>query len=168
MEKFPCCPDQYHWFLDHPDRAVKVWKGLGAKCMNITDRGKGRFGWTDAQGSEIHWDTVYLSPQMRVWYAEGQVRPNALLPSQSIRAVVVLRYVETRDEHERPFMCHQAELYLHTSSVTAALAARLLGPSAPRLAEQYLSQLEMFFSVLATYCQQHPEQTRELVGDGRE
>src|SRR5213080_2697685 len=46
-EAFACDPAVYYYFLDHPDRAVNAWRRLGAKCLNITDRGNGRFGWTD-------------------------------------------------------------------------------------------------------------------------
>ena len=48
---------------------------------------------------------------------------------------------------------------------THALAARLLGPSMPRMAEQYLGQLEMFFSALVWYIDQHPERNDQC-GDG--
>jgi hypothetical protein len=42
-DTFPCNPEQYLWFLDHPDRAVTAWQRLGAKCVTITPRGDGRF-----------------------------------------------------------------------------------------------------------------------------
>jgi hypothetical protein len=48
-------------------------------------------------------------------------------------------------------------LFLYTDSRAAALVARLMGPQAPRLAEQGLSQLELFFSGPAWYLQQHPD-----------
>src|SRR5438132_244798 len=51
VEVFHGRPALYHWLLDHPDEAVRLWRRLGAKCMEITDRGNGRFGWTDGEGS---------------------------------------------------------------------------------------------------------------------
>src|SRR5262245_13875719 len=58
-EMFPCDPTIYHWLLDHPDRAVAAWHKLGAQCLDIADRGNGRFGWTDGHDSDVYWDTVY-------------------------------------------------------------------------------------------------------------
>jgi hypothetical protein len=164
-ETFNGEPRLYQWFLDHPDRAAKAWKRLGAKVADVTDRGNGVFGWNDGQGSDIRWQTVYRGQRMRVWHAEGKVRPAALLPLVSVQAVVVLRYAESRDSDGSPVLLHQAELILRSDSKTMSLAARLFGTSAPRLAEQYVSQVEMFFSALSWYCEQHPETAKKLLAD---
>jgi hypothetical protein len=60
-------------------------------------------------------------------------------------------------------MSHQAELYLHTDSKTAALAARILGASAPRLGQQYVAQLEMFYSALSWYVNRYPKEGQKLL-----
>jgi hypothetical protein len=165
-ETFACCPAQYHWLLDHPDRAGLGWRRLGARCVEISDRGDGRFGWADADGSDISWTTVYRDARMRVWYAEGKVRVGAVLPLVSLRAVVVLHYSQHGDGPGRTVMQHQAELFLHTESRAVALAARLFGASAPRLGQQYVGQLEMFYSALAWYMDQHPDSVETLLAAG--
>ena len=162
-EAFSCRPALYYWFAEHPDRAAAVWRRLGAQCMDITDRGGGRFGWTDRQGSEVHWDTVYAGPRMRIWYAEGRVRPALLLPLVPFRAVLVLHHAEGRDAAGHLLLRQQADLTLHTDSKTAALITRLIGPSAPKLAEQYIGQVQMFFAALPWYLEQHPEQSVTLL-----
>jgi hypothetical protein len=166
-ESFTCKSAQYYEFLEHPDRAVAIWRKLGAKCLSITDRGKGSFGWADERGSDVHWDMVLSGPKTRVWYSEGQVRPNAWLPTISFQAVVVLHLSETKDGEGHPMIRHQAELFLHSDNKTAALATRLLGPSAPRLAEQYVTQIQTFFSALSWYCAQHPEALESLEREKR-
>ncbi len=163
MEVFACQPLLYSWLLDHPDQAVPLWRRLGAKCMDITDQGGGRFGWSDTHGSEVHWDTVYRGPRLRIWYAEGSVRPAPLLPLVPARAVVVLRFVEGHDRTGRTTLRHQADLFLQIDGRTAALATRLLGASAPRLADQCVSQMELFFSALAWYFGRYPERADRLV-----
>jgi hypothetical protein len=162
-EYFNGHPGMYHWLLDHPDRAAAAWKRLGAKVADISDRGNGRFGWSDEQGSDLHWDTVYHSPQLRVWHADGKVRPGALLPLAPVQAVVVLHCTEGRDSDGKATLRHQVEMVLHTDSKTMALAARVFGASAPRVAEQYVSQLEMFFSALTWYFDQHPDKVQALL-----
>jgi hypothetical protein len=163
VEVFVCEPDVYRWLLDHHDRASAAWRRLGAQCVFITDRGNGRFGWSDGQGSDVHWDAVHQAAGLRVWYAEGTVRAGLLLPAVPVRAVVVLRYAEGRDELDRTVMGHQLTLFAHADSRTASLATRLLGASVPRLAEQYVQQMELFFSALARYLQRHPEQAEQLL-----
>src|SRR5262245_53250173 len=41
----------YDWLLNHPDRGSLAWRRLGIPCAEITDRGQGRFGWSDGQGT---------------------------------------------------------------------------------------------------------------------
>src|SRR5690242_2104880 len=53
LEAFHCRPALYYWLLDHPDVAVRLWRGLGAKCTDIQARGDGAFAWKDAQNGEI-------------------------------------------------------------------------------------------------------------------
>jgi hypothetical protein len=165
-ETFACRPSTYHWLLEHQDRAVGLWRHLGARCVDIADRGAGRFGWTDGQGSDVHWDTVYQDGQTRIWYADGKVRAAALLPLVSVQAVVVLHYSHepghASPEERRVWMHHQVELYLRTDSRTAALATALLGASAQRIADQYAAQLEMFYSALAWYLDQHARRPESM------
>ena len=128
-EIFPCKPAVYCWCLDHPDRAVIAWRRLGAKCVSISDRGAGRFGYTDEHGSDLSWDTVVRDPNLRVWYAQGHVRPGPLLPLVPVKACVILRHNEGRDERGRTTIQHQADMFIHTDSTAVAIVSRLLGPS---------------------------------------
>ncbi len=162
-EEFDGHPELYHWLLDHPDRAARAWQRLGAPCMDITARGEGWFGWTDGQGSDVRWETIYRTADLRIWYAEGAARPGTLLPQVPMRAVVVLHHTERHDSSGRTWLWHQADVFLQTDSKTAALVARLLGPSVPRLAEQGVTQLEMFFSALLGYFERHPERAEKLL-----
>jgi hypothetical protein len=162
LEAFHCRPGLYYWLLDHPDLAMLLWRGLGAKCTDIQARGDGGFEWKDAQNGEVHWQTVVRGPKLRVWYAEGRVKAGVMLPSVSIRAVVVLNHQEGTDGSGKPAVRHQMDMVLHTDSRAVNLATRLFGASAPRLAEEYVAQLEMFFGALAWYLSEHPDKAAAL------
>jgi hypothetical protein len=162
-ETFRCNPDVYRWYLDHPDRAVAAWRKLGARVVAIADRGHGRFGWSDDQGSDVVWITVYKSDSLRVFYATGQIKPGPLVPAASFQAVVVLHHAEGQTASNQKVIRHQADLILHTDSRGAALIARLLGARAPRMAEQYVGQVQMFFAALPWYIEKHPEKAEELL-----
>lgn len=153
----------YRWLLDHPDRAVRMWRCLGARCMEITDRGNGRFGWDEVDGSDIQWQTIRREPALHIWYAEGNGKASSFLPSIHVRAVAVLRFKEICNVEGQTFIQHQADLYVQTDSKAAALIAKLLGPSAPQLARQSTCQLELFFSALVWYLDQHLDHGEALL-----
>ena len=162
VEAFACQPSMYYWLLDHPDVTARLWKLLGAKVADLTDLGGGRYGWSDGQGSTIHWETVWRTPQQRVWYAEGHVKPGMLLPTATIKAVMVINCTEGHDKLGRPAIRHQVELLLRTDSTALALAARLVGASAPHMAEQYVGQIETFFGAMSWYLNEYPSKARGL------
>jgi hypothetical protein len=162
VEVFPGSAQLYGWLLDHPDRGVQAWRRLGAKCSEIADRGNGHYAWCDGQGGDLTWQVLCRDESRVVWYAEGKVCPTPLLPAVPFQAVVVLRHGEVYDPSGHRFLRHQANIFFQSDSKTAALVTRLLGASAPHLAEEGLAQLELFFSGLVWYCEQYPERAEAL------
>src|SRR5438445_9297218 len=65
-DEFKASPKMYEWLLDHPDRAAAAWGRAGVECAPISDRGNGRFGYTDDEGSDIVWSTIANGPSARV------------------------------------------------------------------------------------------------------
>jgi hypothetical protein len=163
IEVFRAQPAFYHWLLDHPVEGVLMWRRMGARCMEITQRGPRRFAWTDKYGSNVQWDTIYSSNHLRIWYAEGVATPGPLIPPVSVRAVVILRFASSEDEQGQSLVHQQADLYVQTDSKTASLMARLVGHSAPQLARQCVGQMELFFSALSWYANQHPDRAHRLL-----
>jgi hypothetical protein len=161
-ETFTCQPAMYRWLLDNTEQAIRLWRQIGARVNDIEDRGNGRCGWRDGHGSDVYWDVVLRTDGSRLWYAEGRVKLGKLLPASAFRAVVLLTCEEGQDGKGRPTIRHRTHLWVRTDSRAVALAARILGGSAPRLAEQYLAQTEMFFGGLAWYLDQDPDRARRL------
>ncbi|HEY7329913.1 MAG TPA: hypothetical protein VH592_19920 [Gemmataceae bacterium] len=162
LEAFRCRPSMYYWLLDHPDVAMRLWRSLGAKCTEIQARGDGSFAWKDTQNGEVYWQTIVRNGRQRIWYAEGRVKAGPMLPAVSIRAVVMLNHQEGSDSKGKPAVRHQMDMILHTDSRAVNLAARLFGASAPRMAEEYVGQMEMFFGALAWYLSEHPQKAAAL------
>ena len=162
-EEFVAHPDMYLWLLDHPDRAAAAWRKLGVAAVDIKPLKDGRFCWKDENGSELVWQNVAQGPTGRVWYAEGKVNPGPLFPTVAVKAVAVLTYADTPRSTGDAVIKHQIEVFLHTDSKTAALATKLLGDGAPRMASQGSEQLLMFFSGIAKYAHDKPEKARGLL-----
>jgi hypothetical protein len=160
-EVFTCRPAVYYWLLDNPDQAVRLWRLLGAKCTDIQRETTG-FCWHDDQGSRLHWDVVLHTGTQCVWFAEGKVNPGRLLPTVDVQAVVVLNHTEGVDAAGKPAIRHQIEMYLKTDGKAISMAAKIVGASSPRVAEQYLGQMEMFFAAMAWYLEQHPQKAEEM------
>ena len=155
--------DVYRWLLENPPVAIRLWRELGAKVADVAEPRPGEYHWSDGQGSEIRWQTAVRTPSMHVWYAEGKVKPALLMPASAFKAVCVLHYAESKDADGRTSIRHQAHFHVRCDGRAMALAARVLGNSAPRLGEQYLGQLQMFYGGLGWYLTQDPPRARRLL-----
>jgi hypothetical protein len=162
IDSFTCTPEQYSWLLDNPDRAVTAWRRLGAKCVSIQRRGPTKFGYTDEGGTDLTWELIHQAPGMRIWFAEGKVKASSVLPLVPVKALVVLRYTEGKTAEGASMVQHHSEVIIHTDSKAAAAVTKMMGQSAPKLAEQGLGQLQIFFSALSCYVDRHPERVDTL------
>ena len=89
-----------------------------------------------------------------------------LLPAVPVKAVLLLRHGNRPDGPGRMLIFHQADVFLQTDSKTAAMMTRMLGPTANRLAEHGLGQLQLFFSGISWYLDRHPDQATSLLKSG--
>ena len=129
----------------------------------IVDRGAGRFGWTDEHGSDLQWETVYHSCDKPHLVRRGQGPPRAAVaagPRQGRHRPCAT--LEQTGPNGAKTMQHQADMFLHTDSAGAALATKLLGAAAPKMAEQCVTQMQMFFGGLAWYVHRYPDRAAAL------
>ncbi len=159
-------PAVYEWLLAHPDRVALAWRRLKVPCVGITDLGNGKFAWSDGDGSELVWQTVGRFPDGVIWYATGKVKPSAVIPTVSVRAVVVMTHPKRPGKDGAVSLSPSVQAFLHTDSKTANVVMRMLGPTAPKLAEQGAEQLLFFFSGIARYTYTHPEKAEALLAPG--
>ena len=162
-EEFVGTPAVYTWLLDHPDRTSLAWRRLKVPCVEIMDLGNGKFAWTDTDGSELVWQTVGRFPDGVVWYATGKVKASPVTPTVPVRAVVIVSYPNKPAKDGTATFTPTAQAYLQTDSRAANAVLRILGPTAPKLAEQGAEQLLLFFNGIAQYVQTHPEKSEELL-----
>lgn len=158
-----CDPAMYEWLLEHPDRVSLAWNRLNVPCVQITDLGNGRFLWTDPDGSEVMWQTVGRIPDGAVWYATGKVKANAVTPTVPVKVVVIVAHPKRTLSDGRIAVFPVVQAYLQTDSRAASTVLRVLGPTAPKLAEQAAEQLLFFFSGIARYTHTHPEKAEGLL-----
>jgi hypothetical protein len=162
-----CSPELFCWLLDHPDRTAAAWRRLQVPAVEIADAGKGRFSWSDTDGSDLSWQTVGTFPDGRVWYATGKVKPAAVGPTIPVKAVVVVSHPGRAVGGGVAQISPSVQAFVQTDSKAASVALRVLGPTAPKLAQEAADQLVLFFTGVARYVHAHPERADELLAPAR-
>jgi len=162
-------PAVYDWLLDHPDRASLAWRRLGVPCVEIRKSETGRFLWKDESGSELSWVPVGRYGDGVVWYATGKVKPAALVPATTVKAVAILKSSRTQIDAKGESATLETTAIVHilTDSSAAAAALRLLGPAVPRMAEQGAEQILLFFSGPTRHIFAFPEEAPTLLAPAK-
>lgn len=159
-----CTVSVYEWLYDHPDRVALAWQRLKVPTVKITDLGGGKFGWNDENGSEVVWQTVGTFPDGRVWFASGKVKISMAGPSIPIQAAFIVSHPRKAEKDGVAVFAPSVQVFVHSDSKAANLALKLVGPAAPRLAEEAASQLLDFFSGIAGVVQKNPSRADLLLG----
>lgn len=157
-----CTAAVYEWLLEHPDRTSLAWQRLKVPCVEIKDA-KGSFTWADNDGSELAWQPVGRFKDGLVWYATGKVKCSPVTPTVPVKAVVVMLHPNKPTDGGAATMQPVAHVYLQTDSKAASVVLKIIGPTAPKLAEQGAEQLLYFFTGIARYLQKHPDRSEELL-----
>lgn len=158
-----CTVSMYEWLFDHPDRVALAWQRLKVAAVPITDGGNGQFSWTDENGSEVAWRVVGAFPDGLVWYATGKVKPAPASPSVPVKAVAVLSRQQKKAKDGVAAFSTSVQIYLVSDSKAATAAIRLMGPAAPKVAEQGAEQFLEFFNGIADYVQKNPTKADALL-----
>jgi hypothetical protein len=158
-----CTVSMYEWLFDHPDRVAQAWRRLKVPAVPILDTGNGQFAWSDENGSEVTWRVVGAFPDGLVWYATGRVKPAAAAPSVPVKAVAVLTRQQKAAKDGVASFSTGVQIYLVSDSRVASAAIRLMGPAAPKYAEQGAEQFLEFFNGIADYVQKNPAKAEALL-----
>lgn len=158
-----CTVSMYEWLFDHPDRVALAWQRLKVPAVPITDGGNGQFTWTDENGSEVAWRTVGSFKDGLVWYATGKVKAGAAAPSVPVKAVAVLTRNQKAAKEGVASFATTVQIYMVSDSRAATAIIKLMGATAPKVAEQGAEQFLEFFNGIADYVQKNPTKADALL-----
>jgi hypothetical protein len=158
-------PAIYDHLLDHPDRAAAIWRRLNVPCLEIHEPKPRLFQFQDDKGTNVSWQTVARFSDGIVWYGTGHVKPAPVLPVVPVKAVAIVKSTRTPSDAKGDVAIFEpkANVYVQTDSRAAAAVLRIVGPAAPRMAEQGCEQLLLFFSGPSRYIYEHPEKSEKLL-----
>jgi hypothetical protein len=154
--QFDTDPRVYHFFMDHPEAAVSIWRVMKISDFQMRQTGPGAYETDDGEGTRGRIDVAFRGPNEVVVLCDGEYK-SALLPT-AVKACGVLHI--SVEFGERPdgttFATHRARLFVYFPSQTIETVARLMSPVSNAIIDQNFREVSMFLHMMSTAMSRQP------------
>jgi hypothetical protein len=154
--QFDTDPRVYHFFMDHPEAAVSIWRVMKISDFQMRQTGDGVYETDDGEGTRGLIDVAFRAPNEVVVLCDG-VYKSSLLPT-AIKACGVLHI--SVEFGQRPdgatFATHHARLFVYFPSQTVETVARLMSPLSNAIIDQNFREVSMFLHMMSAAMSRQP------------
>jgi hypothetical protein len=154
--QFDTDPRVYHFFMDHPEAAVSIWRVMKISDFQMRETGPGSYETDDGEGTRGLIDVAFHGPNEVVVLCDGTYK-SSLLPT-AVKACGLL-HVNVEFGH-RPdgttFATHRARLFVYFPSQTIETVARLMSPVSNAIIDQNFREVSMFLHMMSTAMARQP------------
>jgi hypothetical protein len=154
--QFDIDPRVYHFFMDHPEAAVSIWRVMKISEFQMRQTGPDSYESDDSEGTRGLIDVAYRSPSEVVVLCDGAYK-STLLPS-SIKACGVLHVNVAFEQRPDGTTCatHRARLFVYFPSQTVETVARLMSPVSNAIIDQNFREVSLFLYMMSTAMSRQP------------
>jgi len=154
--QFQVDPRVYHFFMNHPDVAVSIWRVMQISEFQMHQTSRDTFETDDGAGTSGAIGVAYRSDNEAVIFCDG-VYKSSLLPS-AIKANGVLHVQVGFDRRPdgKMIATHTARLFVTFPSQTVDTAARIMSPISNAIIDQNFREVSLFLHMMSVAMQRQP------------
>jgi hypothetical protein len=121
------CDHDLHLFLTrYPEVVVNIWRLMGITNMRATRVGEFAVSGDDGAGTKSRIDLVYGTPELHLFYCEGEYEGPLFKRKTTGRSVLLLRSKFGMDRHKRPVVTDHLDVFLQVDGVGLDLVTKTL------------------------------------------
>ena len=149
VETIDCDRDLFVFLVRHPEVVVNIWRRMGITKCRIKRLDRFVVATNDGAGTKSQVELVYGTPELHLFYAEGEYSGPLVRRPVSGRCVIMLssRFGGTVD---KPRVTNQLDVFLQLDHAGAELVARTIHPLVGKTADtnftrslQFVSQIHL-------------------------
>lgn len=121
-------PDMYLFLIRYPEVMVNMWQLMDVTKVTMQRTAPYVFNASDGQGTASTAELLYGTPELHIFYAEGQYEGPLLKRLLRGKCVLVLASGYSRGPDQRLYVSNRMDVFVHIDNAGAELVAKTLTP----------------------------------------
>lgn len=155
-------PSLYHYFLDHPDVTVEMWRTLGLTELNVQRTGQNRFHLDDGQGTSGDAQIIYRSHDTHVIYTQGRYEGSLFPKPVQGHVVILLRTGYVREPSGEFHITSRLDAFVRMENVGVDLIAKTFHPLAGKIIDENFIEAIKFVGSVSRTAEVNPESMQAI------
>jgi hypothetical protein len=126
VQSIDCDHDLHVFLIRYPEVVVNIWQLMGITSIQAKRTAEFTLEGTDGVGTTSKVDLVYGTPELHLYYCEGNYEGPLFKRNLTGRSVLLLRTAYSFDRATRPICTNQLDVFLTIDNAGAELVAKTL------------------------------------------
>lgn len=160
--RFEVDPAVYHYFTNHPDVAVAIWRAMNVSTLQMRQSAPAVFDVDGGDGTLGRMQVLYRDAVHQLVFCDGEFKSPVVKSTVRARAIMhlVTSVEQTRDG--RMFVSHRLDLFVTFPSQAFGTAAKLASPVSNLIIDKNFREVSLFVRMMALAMARQPDWVENL------
>jgi hypothetical protein len=121
-------PDLYLFLVRYPEVVVDIWRMMGVSQMTAKRTGQFALAADDGSGTTSNVDLIYGTPNLHVYFCDGEYNGPRILRPIKAKCVIVLQSQYVRGPDGKPITTSCLDVFLDIENAAADWVAKTIHP----------------------------------------
>lgn len=149
-------PEVFHYFLNHPDMAVGIWRAMGISKFSLSQTAANEFQADCGDGTSGVIEVMHRGADHVLLYCDGGFKNALMLKPVRSQCVLFLQWSFTKNSDDRPFVKQKATMFVSFPSNTVETAARVVSPVSNHIVDHNVREISLFVHMMSQAMQKQP------------
>ncbi|MCH7989336.1 MAG: hypothetical protein IID46_09345 [Planctomycetes bacterium] len=156
MLQFDVEPAVYHYFTQHPEVAVSIWRVLEISEFQMRQTKADEYFAETSDGTSGKIRVLYRGNNQQVILCRGVYKSPLIIKPLQADAIIHLKTQFLKAEDGRPQVRHRAWMYVSFPSKTVETAAKLISPLSNLIIDRNFQEISLFLNLMSMSMARQP------------
>ncbi len=146
---FEVDPIVHHYFLDHPDVAVSIWRAMKISKFQMTETAAGIFSASDNEGTTGGMEVLYRDQHQALVLCDGVVQSPLLPTTIKAQTLLHLQWDFVKSPEGKFWSRNRLRMYVAFPSQAIEAAAKVVSPLGNMIIDRNLREVSLFVAMMS-------------------
>ena len=155
-------PDAYHYFVNHPDVAVSIWRAMNISKLQMWQTAKTEFEADTGDGSVGALEILHSDKEKCLVTCDGQYKSPLFSKPISAKSVLLLQTSFAKQADGTFQVTHRADLFVVFPSQTIDVVARIFSPLTVKMTDRTFTEVSLFLKMMSAAMARRPDWVEQI------